>query len=771
MCRNPFSHTFRAKICLLFILSLVSIAELEASSWTAEWITADPVQSPRNTNLWLAFRQTYMLEAVPAEAIAQIAVDSKYWLWVNGQMVTREGGLKRGPTPEGTYFDSVDLTPWLQPGENLIAISLWFWGKDGFSHKNSGQAGLLFEAKIGQDSWHSDSSWKAIFNPAFGETGEPLPNYRLPECNIHYDAQLSPGEWQKPGFDDSGWSSAITVGSVRNSPWGDLIPRPIPQWKDSGLQTYPDSPVFPIESDGTTLSLSLPYNAQITPWLDIEAPAGKTIYIRTDNYRGGSVPNVRTEYVTTEGRQTFESPGWMNGHTVEYTFPPGVTVHSLMYRESGYNADFVGSFECDDPALNQLWQEAARTLYITMRDNYMDCPDRERAQWWGDAVIELGEAFYALDRRSDALARKGFLELFNWQKEDGALFSPVPAGNWKAELPTQMLATIGWYGIWTYYLHSGDIETTRRAYPHIKRYLELWGLNEGGLVESRKGDWTWGDWGKNKDLPLLFNCWYLLALRAQKEMATLCEQTHDLDLIESRIRSIEKHFNARFWQGEVYRSPDYEELTDDRGHGLAVLAGLATAEQYPAIRQVLAQSRHASPYMEKYILEALLRMGYVDDALARMKSRYSRMLEDSLSTLYEGWGIGAEGYGGGTYNHAWSGGPLTLLSQYIAGVEPLTPGYDRFKVQPRLGPLKHVSARIPSAKGLIDLKISVSGKNYRMRLSVPDNSIAEVHLPEGKHLRIRHPAPEAGTPQFDPQKTNNPLIVSTGIHEITLEIE
>lgn len=46
--------------------------------------------------------------------------------------------------------------------------------------------------------------------------------------------------------------------------------------------------------------------------------------------------------------------------------------------------------------MNELWKRSVRTLYITMRDSYMDCPDRERAQWWGDEVNELGEAFYAL---------------------------------------------------------------------------------------------------------------------------------------------------------------------------------------------------------------------------------------------------------------------------------------------------------------------------------------------------------------------------------------
>ena len=41
-----------------------------------------------------------------------------------------------------------------------------------------------------------------------------------------------------------------------------------------------------------------------------------------------------------------------------------------------------------------------------MRDNYMDCPDRERAQWWGDEVNELGEAFYALSPSGRKTSRK-----------------------------------------------------------------------------------------------------------------------------------------------------------------------------------------------------------------------------------------------------------------------------------------------------------------------------------------------------------------------------
>lgn len=92
---------------------------------------------------------------------------------------------------------------------------------------------------------------------------------------------------------------------------------------------------------GDTLFCRLPYNAQITPYLKVEAEAGKTIHIRMDNYEGGSERNVRAEYITREGEQEYESYGWMNGHEVYYIIPEGVKVLDVKYRETGYNTDLA----------------------------------------------------------------------------------------------------------------------------------------------------------------------------------------------------------------------------------------------------------------------------------------------------------------------------------------------------------------------------------------------------------------------------------------------
>ncbi len=692
--------------------------------WAAEWIGL-PASEP---NLWTCFRKTFSLGAKPSEAIARIGVDSKYWLWVNGELVIYEGGLKRGPTPNDTYFDTVDLAPYLKEGNNTIAVLAWYWGKEGFCHKDSGQAGFLFDLTAGDVAVVSDASWRAQRHLSYGNTGEPHPNYRLPESNIHYDGRKDPGEWMRPDYDDAAWSAAATFGKPPTAPWNRLVERPIPQWRTSPLLAYEKAGTFPRVSDGKPVIARLPANLTVSPYLKIKAPAGLVIDLRTDNYNGGSEFNVRSEYVTRDGVQEFESLAYMNGHWMIYSIPEGVEILDLRYRETRYDTDYTGSFECDDPFLNALWLKSRNTMNVNMRDSIQD-PDRERSQWWGDIVILMSQIFHTCDARAHSLVRKAIDNLVDWQKPDGVLYSPIPAGSWDKELPQQMLASIGLYGFWNYYLHTGDRETIERAYPAVKRYLSLWELGPDGLVVHRKGGWDWTDWGEDIDVPVIENVWLYQALESAIRMARLTGNEADIPGYEAMKKRLEESYNRALWRGGEYRSPGYEGKTDDRGHGLAVVFGLAKPEQFPAIKDVLSREFHSSPYTEKYVLESLFLMGDPAAAIARMKKRYQKMVESEYSTLWEGWGIGAEGYGGGTYNHGWSGGPLTLLTEYVAGVTPASPAYATYQVRPQMGPLKHVRTVIPTLKGPIRLELAREEKRFRLDLESPAGTLARVCIP------------------------------------------
>ncbi len=726
-------------LCLLLIGQMAGI--VLAADWQAEWIG---LEADCSANTWLCFREQVTLDRDPGAAEVQIACDSKYWLWINGTAVVFEGQLKRGPTPQDTYFDEVDLQPYLKKGTNTIAVLMWYWGKHGFSHNSSGKAGLIFDAVIDGQRIISDTSWKVRRHPSYGVTDRPFPNFRLSEANIHFDARSDIPSWHQGHFDDSTWPHATALGRPPVSPWNQLVKRPVLQWKDSGLIDYEDVRVQDNKDGTKTVICGLPYNCHITPFLNIKARAGQRIGIQTDNYMGGGSPNVRSVYIAREGIQTYESLGWMNGHNVQYTLPDGVEVLQLKYRETGYNADMTGTFECDDDTLNLLWKKSKRTLYVTMRDNYMDCPGRERAQWWGDMVNEMGEAFYVFDAfKGPLLAKKGIYELAFWQRPDKVVYSPVPAGvpgpdnrdmkvadgSWYKELPRQMLASVGWYGFWTYYLYTGDAQTIADVYPHVRDYLSLWKMGDDGLIAHRPGDWDWTDWGDHKDVPVLENAWVVLAMQGAIEMARLTGHPQDIPGYRAKIESIEANFNQTFWQKTKYHSPGYKGETDDRANAMAVIAGLAKPAYYPAITAVLKTQYHASPYMEKYVLESLYLMGAPGQSIERMKTRWAEQLDSPITTLWEGWGIGKKGYGGGTYNHAWSGGPLTILSQYGAGIAPVEPGFKRFSVKPQLGPLKEIKATVPTQFGNIHFSANrQSNGQIQLNLTVPEGTRADVEV-------------------------------------------
>jgi alpha-L-rhamnosidase len=713
-------------------------AGISDAPWSAQWI--GPAQTSNNT--WICFRKNLTLTRPPASLRARIAVDSKYWLWINGKLVVFEGGLKRGPTPQDTYFDEVEIGPELKRGNNSIAMLVWYWGKNGFSYNTSGKAGLVFEAGADGDKIVSDASWKMLVHPAYEATAAPYPNYRLPEFNIGFDARRDITDWMQPRFNDDAWPAPAVFGVPPVAPWNHLEKRPIPQWKNSGLKPYVSVETTTNKDGSQMVNAHLPYDSQVTPFLKVRAPAGQRIDIRTDDYMGGGPENVRSVYITREGVQEFESLGWMNGHEVHYTAPASVKFLGVKYRETGYNAEFVGAFHCNDEALNKLWEKARRTLYVTMRDNYMDCPDRERAQWWGDMVNELGENFYVFDSaKGPLLARKGILELARWQRPDHTLYSPIPSaipkdghrndtgnGNWYMELPPQMLASVGKYGFWTYYFYTGDQQTIAEVYPHVRDYLNVWKLNEDGLVIHRPGDWDWEDWGDNIDAHVMDSAWYYLALQGSVNMANLAGPAEDTPLWQSQLDSIPINFNAKFWTGKEYRSSDYHGDTDDRANALAVVSGLAGRDKYGHLKEVFAKHYNASPYMEKYVLEALYKMNAPDQAMQRMKQRWASQIASPLTTLWEMWGV--NGRGDGTYNHAWSGGALTVLSQYAAGVAPDAPAFTSYHVLPQMGALTSIQSVVPTPEGEIQLDLRRKPGVFELTLTSPGGTTASVGIPK-----------------------------------------
>lgn len=703
------------------------ISTEEKTDWSAKWIWDK--ENLTEKNVWMCFNKKVTLDKIPEKLIADISADSKYWLYINGENVVFEGSVKRGPAKNSGYYDSVDIAPYLKEGENSISALVWFWDNEtSYSYCGSGQGGFLFEAKDENISILSDKSWKVKRNSAYVDSPLYPPNYRLPEYSVYFDAREIEDDWTNADYDVSSWENATEYALGGEGVYGRLYPRGIPFLKDYGLKDYENSKDYEnytvSKLFGEKITVDIPYNAQITPYLKIIAPEGKKIRITTENTLIGA---VSTTYITKEGEQEFESLGWFNGEHITYKIPRGVTVVSLKYRETGYDSSFCGDFKCDDEFLNSLWQKSLRTLYVTMRDNFMDCPDRERAQWWGDVTSEMIMTMYSMDSNSYLLYQKGVEAMLSHIDGTKVLQTVVPINGDYFELPVQQLAGI--VGFLTYYEYTGDRAFIEKVYDASLDYLKLWEIGENNLVVHREGSWDWPDWGKKADMTAIENAWVYHALSAAEKMTEILGKDDDISFIAERKSVIAKGYKS-LWTEDGFRSDDAKK-PDDRANALAVLSGLAEKEQYDTITGILTTTNNSSPYMEYYVLEALCKMGEYEAAKDRIKDRYADMMGEDYSTLWEFW----ESWRG-TRNHAWSGGPLVIMSKHFAGITPLEAGYEKIKIDPQYALSESVSCTVPSIKGLITLDYEKDPENYIINLKLPQNAKTVLYVPADAVVNI-----------------------------------
>ncbi len=730
------------------------ISTEEKSNWKAKWIWDK--ENLTEKNVWMCFNKKVTINKIPKKLNAYISADSKYWLYINGETVVFEGSVKRGPDENSGYYDTIDIAPFLKKGENSICALVWFWDDEtSYSYNSSGQGGFIFEAEAENVSIISDKTWKAKRNPAYIDSSLYPPNYRLPEYSIYFDAREDIGNWLIKDYDTSAWENATEYAAGGKGVYGKLYPRGIPFLKDYGLKDYENSKDYKNHTVtnvcGEKITVDIPYNAQITPYLKVVAPAGKKIRITTENTLIGA---VSTTYVTKDGEQEFEALGWFNGEHITYKIPKGVKVVALMYRETGYNSSLCGDFKCDDEFMNSLWQKSLRTLYVTMRDNFMDCPDRERAQWWGDVTSEMIMTMYSMDSNSYLLYQKGVESMLSHVDDTKVLQTVVPISGDYFELPVQQLAGI--VGFLTYYEYTGDKAFLEKVYDPSLDYLKLWEMGENNLVVHRSGSWDWPDWGKKADMTAIENAWVYYALSATEEMAEILGKTEDISFITQRKAVIEKGYKA-LWTDEGYKSDDVKDC-DDRANALAVLSGLADKTQYPTITNVLTSTKNSSPYMEYYVLEALCKMGEYDAATNRIKDRYIDMMGEDYSTLWEFWDSWR-----GTKNHAWSGGPLVIMSKHFAGITPLEAGYEKVKIDPQYTLSDTMSCTVPSVKGLITLNYKKNAESYAIDLTLPQGIKAVVYVPDGAVVKINSVVCYQNGKYINDSKNNNIEIVEKSI--------
>jgi hypothetical protein len=481
--------------------------------------------------------------------------------------------------------------------------------------------------------------------------------------------------------------------------------------KDYGLKKYiytsKDLPHS--ENKSWKLVCQMPYNCHFQPWIELEGNAGDSIKLNSSNPLVLYLTPTES-FVTKGGNQTYEAKNWVSGEGTMYTIPAGVKVKSVQYRETGFDTEFAGSFECDDDDYNILWKKGARTAYLCMRDWFYDCPDRERVGFWGDGTPEMNQCFYAFDSKSHRLAKELVLR-------------PLDAKFY----PGQQMEFLGEYGLWYYYLQTGDIESIKSVYDSTKSFL---------FKTYKPGNKKqWYDWGKdNKDIAVIETCFMYIDLGTLKKIALISGHASDTMQINAKLDSIKNMFHKRFWKGSFYMSDQVKE-PDDRANAMAINAGLADKSTWESIYQnVLTKKTFSSSFFDRWVFEALCLIGKEEYALLRMSNRYKTMIPASFTTLWEHydrwWASWIDAFDdASSLNHGWNP-PVINLSQTIAGISPIEPGWNSFHVLPKEAFLKKINVVVPSIKGNINVSINKTATQYSIKVIAPTYTKALVGIPK-----------------------------------------
>ena len=607
-----------------------SLDSYKKSDWKGHWIWTNYCYE----DSYVAFRKVFNLKEKVNEATAYISAESKYFMWVNEELVTIDGSLKRGPTPYDSYYDEVKISN-LKEGNNIITILVAFNGRSGDSSINPqiedeegdmvSQAGLLFEMQAGDTLVKSDSSFKTIRIDAYRNKitgGKEYDAYTqssmLAERNVFYDARKEIGDYKKLEFDDSSWESAKAVAKAGNLPFGDLYKAPTKPIKFHEIADFSNANEYVGKTlkEDTTLALSLPTDIQFSWYIDIEAEAGKKLVFYTDSYKyNDGLQSFKDTYVTKDGQQSYENYPWRSGYTLFIDAPAGIKFNKLAYRMSEFNGELMSPFTSSDSNLDILWK-------------------------------------------------------VGWVKNDNAIPSRAPSVK-PQEIPNQSLAFLT--SAYHYFEHTNDVETMTLYVKAAIEYLKLYEM-ENGLPKYRAGSWTWNDWGSCIDNNLLQVGFYYYALRLTKELVSALKMNDDISFVDERMASMESKYHDAYYTENGFKSSSSNYI-DDRANAMLALSGLAKESDYETIINVLTKTREASPFCEKYVLEALCKMGRIDLAKERMLLRYDAMIKDSKDTLYEKFDITD-----GTFNHAWTSGPIYIINRYIAGLKPTKPGFEEYSL-------------------------------------------------------------------------------------------
>jgi hypothetical protein len=723
--------------------------EFPPGRWRARWIwapDADAVPDGSRRSV-VAIRRRFDLAAVPASAPARLTALSKYVLRVNGVEVAR-GPVRANPRRQ--HFDVLDLAGALRIGANELEILAWryadptpWWLPPPLFSTDLVNGAVVFEAKVADAIWTSDSSWQAAALPSWSLTmGQGVGGRGLERID---PAALATAAWV-PAIE----RRAHAVGESGHRPEppsypiGPNHPRPI---------SWPTAAAVDLTDGGAGEWLSASGVVAGTVAVDAEGPAGETVTVQVSELLGAdgrpqpTEHDARFEVVCTGGRSTAETLDFYGLAGLVVTAPAGVVVHGVRVIERQHDVTGDASFTCSDPVLEEIWRVGRRTVTLCSNDAYLDCPTREQRAWTGDSVVHQ---MVDLATNADWTLARWHPRLAASPRPDGMLPMAV-AGDAEA---VDFTVIPDWALHWVHSVHNlyrwvGDREeigSLLQVVEGVVRWFTSY-LDEHGTLIDIPG-WVIVDWSSvaaDGVSAAVNGLW----ARSLVEYAEMADWLGDADRA-AWARATHDRLRAgfeRLWDPERGRYADVidggvrQPAASQHGQAAAIVGGLVPSERLSRLVEVLTDETRlvyaafsapdgpALPNSEIGVGGDFLRTGQpapwwdVDVEVVRAQPFFRYVVHDALvaagrADLIAGacrdWSIAlercrtswTETWYGGTVTHGWSSTPTRDLTTRVLGVLPAEPGYAVVAVDPSLGDLEWAAGRVPTPHGAVSVEVT-----------------------------------------------------------------
>lgn len=690
----------------------------------ADWIWLEGYDT---VNVYVTFYDRWNIRKTDTTYRLCISVDTNYALYINGvQAATGQ----YADYPFDKVYDELDITEYLQDGENNIVIDCWHQGDDTSTVRGE-KAGLIYVLTDGSEVL-ATSTAAVLASPNIRYTmGEQVENVsgqlgrtfyynstlELPAVvpcvttdkplpvRVRPIKKLVIGEDEPVSLTVRGTFTELKGNSI-----GQKMQYASLAFEDPNVRTHLPSKEginldFGNKGDGIFAVIDTGRENAGFLSLDIEVPDETKILIgwgehlddmRVRAYVGGR--NFCACYTAHAGRNTFVNPFRRLGlrYMQLHIYAPSAKIYYAGIRTTDYPVSHDVVFTCADQLHTKIHDVCKRTLLMSMHEHYEDCPWREQALYSMDSRNQMLCGYYVFKEYD--FAKAAIRLMAQSIREDNMLELCSPA---RVSITIPSFTANFLTQVYEYLQYSGDKEFAAEMLPYMKRIADEFlrrADNEMSLIpcftEARY--WNFYEWqdglsgsisgsiSEDKityDAPL---CGFVSS--GLRSLANVCDALEDdaAEYYRNAHLRLNTAINSFFWDEEHNAYASFINKKGEKFHYAELTNSLivyADAVQGDRLDKVLEQLRS-----ERLIYVTLSHSIFKYDALMRKPDLYARyvfadiarqwghMLYNNATTFWETIAGTSDFANAGSLCHGWSAIPIYFYHQYALNMDGKTTG-------------------------------------------------------------------------------------------------